>query len=405
MNKELIDAIKKKYGLKTDRQVYDFIILNPNLFTSQTEDSGYAEGYAYDYDYSDGYAPITTPNYSEYEQMKKEKETFDARPSRSPIGVKSGLGYNYFDPIYENDDTNEVEEVNETPKWKEYFKKEPNKKEEPNNISSKRVNPLLTLGLLDTVGAGWTSEGNKIAGDNTILNMYNSNLQNERNRAAQYEYNRLLKEMDKADKDREYRLIKAKALNEKEPEAIKEINKLYDKIEDLKVRPEENVIEIQDLTEDLERWLKDYPHLRKSDKWQERSENRIASKKAKQERALKVQEFGTTIPRTFKTENEKNEWYKTINENPILDDDEKARFIKQVEDIESLEVAKGKASQGAKAGHTGKKTTEGLDEADNKKKAKDYNGKTMNSLEWNALDKNVKQYLKRDGSGKVTYKG
>lgn len=62
------------------------------------------------------------------------------------------------------------------------------------------------------------------------------------------------------------------------------------------------------------------------------------------------------------------------------------------------------AQQGAAATHAGKKTTESLEEADNRNKAKAYAGKKMNSLEWNKIPEGQRQYLKRDANGNVTEK-
>lgn len=62
------------------------------------------------------------------------------------------------------------------------------------------------------------------------------------------------------------------------------------------------------------------------------------------------------------------------------------------------------AQQGAAATHAGKKTTEKLEEADNRNKAKSYAGKKMNVLEWKKIPEEVRQYLKIDANGNVTEK-
>jgi hypothetical protein len=62
------------------------------------------------------------------------------------------------------------------------------------------------------------------------------------------------------------------------------------------------------------------------------------------------------------------------------------------------------AQQGAAATHAGKKTTESLEEADNRNKAKKYVGKKLNALELNKIPEEVRQYLKIDGKGNVTEK-
>lgn len=62
------------------------------------------------------------------------------------------------------------------------------------------------------------------------------------------------------------------------------------------------------------------------------------------------------------------------------------------------------AQQGAAATHAGKKTTEKLEEADNRNKAKRYVGKKLNALELKKIPEEVKQYLNIDANGNITEK-
>jgi hypothetical protein len=81
--------------------------------------------------------------------------------------------------------------------------------------------------------------------------------------------------------------------------------------------------------------------------------------KKESERRLKVADFTTKIPSTFKTDADKTYWYKQIMESDMTDD-EKADEIKRIRDIESGDTKNKKAVQGAGASHAGEKTTEAL---------------------------------------------
>lgn len=83
--------------------------------------------------------------------------------------------------------------------------------------------------------------------------------------------------------------------------------------------------------------------------------------KAESGRRLKVAEFTTTIPSTFKTDADKTTWYTKVMNNPDMTADEKADEIKRIRDIESGKTKGKKAAQGAAAQHTGKKVTENLE--------------------------------------------
>jgi hypothetical protein len=88
-------------------------------------------------------------------------------------------------------------------------------------------------------------------------------------------------------------------------------------------------------------------------------ERKAAEEKKEAERRLRVADFTTKIPSTFKTDADKTYWYKQIMASEMTDD-EKADEIKRIRDIESGDTKNKKAVQGAGANHAGEKTTEAL---------------------------------------------
>jgi hypothetical protein len=93
-----------------------------------------------------------------------------------------------------------------------------------------------------------------------------------------------------------------------------------------------------------------------------------------------------------------------IRDSKGLTDADRKELLDEVLKNKTQAEAVRAAQQGAAATHAGKKTTESLEEADNKNKAKSFAGKKMNILAWNKIPEDVRQYLKIDGNGNVTEK-
>lgn len=89
-------------------------------------------------------------------------------------------------------------------------------------------------------------------------------------------------------------------------------------------------------------------------------ERKDEAAKTESERRLKVAEFTTKIPSTFKTDADKTYWYKKIMESDMTAD-EKADEIKRIRDIESGVTKNKKAAQGAGASHTAEETKNQLE--------------------------------------------
>ena len=80
--------------------------------------------------------------------------------------------------------------------------------------------------------------------------------------------------------------------------------------------------------------------------------NKKAAEEAEAVRRLKVANFLATIPTTFKNEDEKTPWYEAVN-NSVMTDDEKAKEIEHIRNIESGKTKVKKAVQGAVASGAG----------------------------------------------------
>lgn len=87
-----------------------------------------------------------------------------------------------------------------------------------------------------------------------------------------------------------------------------------------------------------------------------------AAAKEESSRRLKVAEFTTKIPSTFKTDADKTYWYQQIMDNKDMTADEKADEIKRIREIESGKTKNKKAVESAVASHTNKKVTENLEQ-------------------------------------------
>lgn len=93
-----------------------------------------------------------------------------------------------------------------------------------------------------------------------------------------------------------------------------------------------------------------------------------------------------------------------IRDSKGLTEEDRKELLDEVLKNKTQAEAVRAAQQGAAATHAGKKTTESLEEADNRNKAKSFAGKKMNALEWKKIPEEVRQYLKIDGNGNVTEK-
>lgn len=84
---------------------------------------------------------------------------------------------------------------------------------------------------------------------------------------------------------------------------------------------------------------------------------------------------------------------------PSMTEKERLELQKELSGQKTLSERKQEARDAAHVQKTGEATGKSIDEAEYKKKAKDYDGKKMSKRQYDALDENVRQYITIDGQG------
>lgn len=199
-----------------------------------------------------------------------------------------------------------------------------------------KIDPLLQLGLYDYV---W--------GNPALLQTYNSNLEAEKNRAAQYDYNQYLKEYDRARAEAEKDAAYQKELKEAEVE-MATLNRDLVKA---------NAPEAAVIAKRQEALMAKFPQLENS--------NEEALKKQKEEEDYQSKKIAirSAIPTVFADENAINEQIANVMATDLRPQD-KEELVKELQAKKSTAQLAKEASQSAVASHTGKKTGESLDDAD-----------------------------------------
>lgn len=191
---------------------------------------------------------------------------------------------------------------------------------------------LFQLGLYDYV---WGNPG--------LLQAYNANVQAERARQEQENYNKMLKQMEYDSRAAEAQ----KARNQELKEARIEMAKLNKDL--INARPQEAVI----IRKQQEALVNKYPELETS--------FREANAAKAEEDAYQIGKINTigSIPSVFNTDAEKQAAIDKVIASNLRDED-KEDLIKSIRATKSTAQLGKEASQSAVAGHTGKKTTEAL---------------------------------------------
>jgi len=223
------------------------------------------------------------------------------------------------------------------------------------------IDPLLQLGLYDYV---W--------GNPTLLQTYNSNVQAEKNREAQREYNKYLKEYDRAKAEAEKSAAYKKELKDAEVE-MAALNRDLVKA---------NAPEAAVIAKRQEALMTKYPELKSS------NEEALAKQKEEEEYQSKKIGVRSTIPTVFADENAINAQIANVMASDLRPQD-KEELVKELQSKKSTKQLAREASQSAVASHAGKKTGESLDDADLQKKAEDAikNNKSPSSLKQEVRDK------------------
>jgi hypothetical protein len=196
---------------------------------------------------------------------------------------------------------------------------------------------LLQLGLYDYV---W--------GNPSLLQTYNANVQAQKAREEQAQYNKLWKAIE--DKKAEERAASERKQELKE--ASVEMAKLNREL--VNARPQDAII-IQRQQEAL---VNKFPELQGS------TADAIAARNAENKyQADKVNILGK-IPHTFASDAAIDKEIQTILNDPILRPEDKEAAIKDLQTKKSTAQMVSEAKQSAIASHGGKKTTEALEEKD-----------------------------------------
>lgn len=203
---------------------------------------------------------------------------------------------------------------------------------------------LLQLGLYDYV---W--------GNPSLLQTYNANVQAQKARDEQAQYNKLWKYIE--DKKAEERAAAQKQQELKE--ASVEMAKLNKDL--INAKPQEAVI----IRKQQEALVNKYPELSQS------SADAIAARKAEQDYQKKKTDYIGKIPHTFANDAAIDAQIQDIlsQSEDIIRDDDKEALIKELRSKKSTQQMAREASQSATASHVGKKTTEALDEKEKAAKA------------------------------------
>lgn len=195
---------------------------------------------------------------------------------------------------------------------------------------------LFQLGLYDYV---WGNPG--------LLQTYNANVQAEKARQEQANYNKMLKQMEDESRAAEAQ----KARNQELKEARVEMAKLNKDL--INAKPQEAVI----IRKQQEALVNKYPEL-------ETSFREANAAKAEEDAYQKAKiGFIGQIPSVFANDNEKQKQIDAIIASNLREEDKQAE-INRIRGIKSTAQMGKEASQSAIAGHTGKKTTETLENKD-----------------------------------------
>lgn len=215
---------------------------------------------------------------------------------------------------------------------------------------------LLELGLVDYV---W--------GNPSTLSTWNSNLQAEKARKDQQDYNTMWKEIELANAANER--AKIDALNRKEREA--KLAELYRQYNNAGGDQERALIkkQIRALEGDDQNVESEMLAAFNADK--KKAEDDAKQEALRHSEALKEMGKLNSLLRNTKKAAEKEALAATVYDEktyPKMNREERDKMYAQIMGIQTLGEKIKAANEGAVAGHSGKKTGEALDEADKKKK-------------------------------------
>lgn len=204
---------------------------------------------------------------------------------------------------------------------------------------------LFQLGLYDYV---W--------GNPALLQAYNSNVQAEKAREQQREYDNYWKQIEAAKAERDWQYNKEKLQLEKDKIEAEKARTAEAKIAQLlKQRAEaKNTIEERAIDTEINGMLNVYPQFK------DQVVEMVNAQKADRQYSKDLNRFRSQVKRNFNTDAEiDNEIQRVLAEDWIREPD-RSSMVDELRGKKSTAQMKAEASQSAVAGHTGKKTTEAL---------------------------------------------
>lgn len=218
---------------------------------------------------------------------------------------------------------------------------------------------LLQLGLYDYV---W--------GDPTMLNVYNSNVQAQKTREAQEQYNNYWKQVElenaKAEK------AKADALERKEKDA--KLAELYKQYNNAKGAQERALIKKQIRALEGDNASVESEMLAAYDQDRAQAEIDAQNESVRHSEALKEMAKINGLMRKAKKAEDKEKIAQSVYDEsvdtgyPNMNREERDKLFAELMGIKTVGEKAKEASENAAASHSGKKTTENLEEKDKKKK-------------------------------------
>ena len=210
---------------------------------------------------------------------------------------------------------------------------------------------LLQLGLYDYV---W--------GDPTLLQTYNSNVQADKARQENLAYQNMWKQIEQDKLDVE----KGKLEAEKARTVEAKVAQL------LKQRAEaKNTIEERQLDTEINSLLNDYPQFK------DQVDGMRAAQEEDKNYAKNLNLYKGQLKRVFNTDADIDNEVRRVLAEPWLRESDRSDIISSIQSKKSTAQMSREADQAARASHTGKKTTEALEEKDKKKKAADSGRKKI----------------------------
>jgi len=208
---------------------------------------------------------------------------------------------------------------------------------------------LFQLGLYDYV---W--------GNPALLQAYNSNVQAEKAREQQREYDNYWKQIEAAKAERDWQYNKEKLQLEKDKIEAEKARTAEAKIAQLlKQRAEaKNTIEERAIDTEINSMLNAYPQFKGQ------VVEMVNAQKADRQYAKDLNKFRSQVKRNFNTDDEIDSEIQRVLAEDWIREPDRSSMVDELRGKKSTVQMGREAIQNAQASHTGKKTTENLENKD-----------------------------------------